>query len=137
MITSSHTSLPSPRKQRQLWSNVNSLTHFSAHVCVVLFVQPLILSGLVVMSRTNINSDRSERSHVFVIVFFLQAVRVQDPPHGLPAAAASGLQLQEPRQGHSLERPGQRATKKKKRRKIRIERRQEELSSEGGGVTCI
>lgn len=56
------------------------------------------------MARTNINGDRSELSHMFVIVFFLQAVRVQDPPHGLPAAAASGLQLQEPRQGHSLER---------------------------------
>lgn len=35
-----------------------------------------------------------------------QAVRLQDPPHGLPAAAAGSLQLQKSRQGHPLEPPG-------------------------------
>lgn len=37
-----------------------------------------------------------------------QAVWVQDPPHGLPAAATGSLQLQESCQGHSLEPPEQR-----------------------------
>lgn len=46
-------------------------------------------------------------AHTFLTFLSLQAVWVQDPPHGLPAAAASSLQLQEPRQGHPLERPEQ------------------------------
>jgi len=64
----------------------------------------------------------------------LQAVRVQDPPHGLPAAAASRLQLQEPCQGHPLEHPGQR-----RRRKISRERVEtgENYHQMGRGVTRI
>lgn len=48
-----------------------------------------------------ISSNADEQ--MFVALFILKAVRVQDPPNGLPAAAASSLQLQEPRQGHPLE----------------------------------
>lgn len=44
-----------------------------------------------------------------------QAVRVQDPPDGLPAAATSSLQLQEPRKSHPLERPEQRRREREDR----------------------
>lgn len=59
-----------------------------------------------------------------------QAVRVQDPPHGLPAAAAGSLQLQESRQGHSLEHLEQRRTRSTEIEKIRNIMRRD-------GVTCM
>lgn len=61
-----------------------------------------------------------------VFLLSLQAVRVQDPPHGLPASAASSLQLQEPSQGHPLVRPLQR-----KRRRMDLSREKEKGRGQG------
>lgn len=67
--------------------------------------------------------------HSLVVTLSSQAVWVQDPPHGLPAAAAGSLQLQESRQGHSLEHSWQRRMRSAEIENKNIVRR--------GGVTCM
>lgn len=62
-------------------------------------------------------TDQSKHCHHLFLLLPLQALWVQDPPDGLPAAAASRLKLQEPRQGYPLERPGLRVEREKPERK--------------------
>ncbi len=122
----SHFSLPESKYIPD--HKANSLINFRPRICVAFcqFYSKLISVAFVPLWTfhrvllTNLNGGWKKRSRVFVDFFFFQAVRVQDPPHGLPAAAAGRLQLQEPRQGHPLERPGRR-----KRRKIHTERASE------------
>lgn len=40
--------------------------------------------------------------YITLFYFLIQALWFQDPPDGVPAAAAGSLQLQEPSQGHPL-----------------------------------
>lgn len=62
-------------------------------------------------------TDQSKHHHHLFLLLPFQALWVQDPPDGLPAAAASRLKLQEPRQGYPLECPGLRGEREKPERK--------------------